>query len=529
MQDARYTYLRWGARTKVRQLERDHAALLGQTTDSPTTTRTTYLSTYSPTFTTTTTRRRMPGTLDLATVMKASQTISGEITLDRLLEQLMTILIENAGAQRGLLILPKAGKWVIEAEKMVEDTAVRVLQSIAIQSGVVPVSLINYVVRTQENVVLNDATKAEQFRQDAYIAAHKPKSVLCAPLVNQGKLTGIIYLENNITTGAFTPERLEILNLLSAQAAISIENASLYTSLEASLERQVLLTQAYSRFVPREILQFLERDSIVDVKLGDQTQQDMTVLFSDIRDFTGLSEEMTPEENFRFINGYLRRVSPIIRQHNGFIDKYIGDEIMAIFPGKVADALKTAVAMQHQVTQYNHLRLERGRQPIQIGVGLHYGRVMLGTIGEAERMEGTVISDAVNLASRLEGLNKIFDAPILISEQTLEQLEDGEEVETRFLGRVQVKGKTRAVSVFEILEGNDERTAALKRQTRPTFEAALISYHDRAFIEAWGGFGQVLAAHPEDRAADFYLRQINQLLEYGIPDAWEGIVILVDK
>jgi two-component system sensor histidine kinase ChiS len=281
--------------------------------------------------------------------------------------------------------------------------------------------------------------------------------------------------------------------------------------------------------VPREILQFLERDSIVEVKLGDQTQRDMTVLFSDIRDFTSLSEAMTPEENFRFINGYLRRVSPIIRQHNGFIDKYIGDEIMAIFPGKVADAVKTAVAMQRQVDAYNRLRLERGRQPIHIGVGLHYGRVMLGTIGEAERMEGTVISDAVNLASRLEGLNKIFGAPVLISEQTIDQLSDGERVETRFLGRVQVKGKTRAVAVFEILEGNDELTAALKRQTRPTFEAALTNYYERAFIEAWGGFGQVLAAHPEDQAADFYLRQVNQLLEYGIPPEWEGIVVLADK
>jgi two-component system sensor histidine kinase ChiS len=267
----------------------------------------------------------------------------------------------------------------------------------------------------------------------------------------------------------------------------------------------------------------------VDVKLGDQTQRDMTVLFSDIRDFTGLSEAMTPEENFRFINGYLRRVSPIIRQHKGFIDKYIGDEIMAIFPDRVDDALETAVAMQHQVAQYNLIRLQRQRQPIQIGVGLHYGRVMLGTIGESERMEGTVISDAVNLASRLEGLNKIFGAPILVSEQTLEQLRQPEQFDTRFLGRVQVKGKTRIVSVFELLAGNDDRTTELKQKTRPDFEAALAAYYDRAFIEAWGAFGQVLATHPEDQAADFYMRQINHLLEYGIPDEWEGIAVLAEK
>jgi two-component system sensor histidine kinase ChiS len=303
----------------------------------------------------------------------------------------------------------------------------------------------------------------------------------------------------------------------------------LYTSLEASLERQMLLTKAYSRFVPREILQFLERDSIVEVKLGDQTQQEMTVLFSDIRDFTSLSEAMTPEENFSFINAYLSRVSPIIRQHNGFIDKYIGDEIMALFPDEVDDAVKTAVTMQHRVAEYSALRVQRGRLPIQIGVGLHYGRVMLGTIGEAERMEGTVISDAVNLASRLVGLNKIFGAPILISQQTLEQMIRPEAYERRYLGQVQVKGKKRAVSVFEILEGNEARTAALKQKTRADFESALAAYYERAFIEAWSAFGKVLAIHPSDQAADFYMRQINQLLEYSIPPDWEGIVVLSEK
>ena len=529
MRDAQYAYLRWGARTKVRQMEQAYGTLLGQAAEPLTATTSTVVGTFSPRITATTTRRRLTGTLDLGTVMKASQMISGEIVLETLLQKLMTIAIENAGAQRGLLILAKEGKWVIEAEKSVVDTAVHVLQSIPIQSGIVPVSLINYVARTQENVVLNDANKADQFRQDAYITIHKPKSVLCAPLLNQGRLTAILYLENNLTTEAFIPERLEVLNLLSTQAAISIENARLYTSLEASLERQTLLTQAYSRFVPREILQFLERDSIVDVKLGDQTQRDMTVLFSDIRDFTSLSEEMTPEENFRFLNGYLRRVSPIIRQHNGYIDKYIGDEIMAIFPDGVDDALQTAVAMQQQVAQYNLIRQERGWQPIQIGVGLHYGRVMLGTIGESERMEGTVISDAVNLASRLEGLNKIFGAPILVSQQTLEQLDQPEKYEVRHLGKVQVKGKARAVSVFELLAGNQVQMAALKQQTRSNFETALAAYYDRAFIEAWGAFGQVLAVHPDDQAAQFYMRQINQLLEYGIPDDWEGIAILAEK
>jgi len=158
----------------------------------------------------------------------------------------------------------------------------------------------------------------EEFMQDSYLRKCQPKSVLCIPLLNQGKLQGILYLENNLTTGAFTPDRTEILNLLSTQAAISIENASLYG-------HQVELTTSYSRFVPIDYLKFLHKERIMDVNLGDHVAKEMAVMFSDIRSFTSISETMTPQENFNFVNAYLKRVSPPIRNHNGLIVKYLGD------------------------------------------------------------------------------------------------------------------------------------------------------------------------------------------------------------
>ena len=171
--------------------------------------------------------------LDLNSIMKAAQTLSGKIVLSRLLEKMMHIVIENAGAEKGFLLLPKQDRWHIEAQGHIDSPDTAVLQSLPLEeSEQAPADIIHYVAHTQESAVLHDATQEDDFTRDAYIVKHRPKSVLCAPLVNMGQLTGILYLENNLTAGAFTPERLEVLNLISSQIAISIENAFLYSNLE---------------------------------------------------------------------------------------------------------------------------------------------------------------------------------------------------------------------------------------------------------------------------------------------------------
>jgi len=238
MKEAHYYYGRWGAKTKVADLEARYPQLL---TQSPTVTRTIDTGTTNPT---TTTGNRSGSSLDLATVMKASQAISSEIVLDKLLASLMKILIENAGAQKGFLILETQGRLLIEASGTVEQEHVAVLQSIPINSGDVSTAIANYVARTKESIVLNDATHEGKFTNDPYIQAHQPKSILCAPLINQGKLVSIVYLENNLTTGAFTPDRLEVLKLLSSQAAISIDLAKLYAEVRANESRLAQFLEA---------------------------------------------------------------------------------------------------------------------------------------------------------------------------------------------------------------------------------------------------------------------------------------------
>ena len=183
-----------------------------------------------------------------------------------------------------------------------------------------------------------------------------------------------------------------------------------FDKIERQNEDMLRQNKAFVRFVPREFLRFLEIESIVDVKLGDAVQKEMSILFTDIRSFTSLSESMTPQENFNFINGYLGRVGPVIRSRGGFIDKYIGDAVMALFPERPEDAIDAAIELQCTVELYNRHRNNSGYDPISIGIGIHTGSIMLGMIGEAERMEGTVISDAVNMASRLEGMTKEYGA-----------------------------------------------------------------------------------------------------------------------
>ncbi|MGD2183749.1 response regulator [Lusitaniella coriacea] len=293
--------------------------------------------------------------------------------------------------------------------------------------------------------------------------------------------------------------------------------------------RLTKINTAYGRFVPQDFLRFLKRDSIVDVQLGDNLQTKMSVLFSDIRSFTELSERMTPQENFAFINSYLGRVSPVIREHNGFIDKYIGDAVMALFPQSPEEALNAAIAMQQQVRLYNQDRLKSGYAAISIGIGLHTGKVMLGTIGEVQRMESTVISDAVNLASRLEGLTKLYGSGIIISSETLCQLENFDRYKYRFLDRVVVKGKKQVVAIFEVYDGDTPVMQQLKSQTKTQFEEAIVWYSRQNFDRARQMFEAVLSANPQDRAAELYLQRCHQYQQEGVREDWNGVAVLLNK
>jgi two-component system sensor histidine kinase ChiS len=234
-----------------------------------------------------------------------------------------------------------------------------------------------------------------------------------------------------------------------------------------------------------------------------------------------MTELMSPAESFNFLNSYLSRVGPIVRQHHGFIDKYIGDAVMALFPASADDSIQAAIAMQQAVQQYNHHRSTSGYTAIAIGIGVHTGHLMLGTIGEQERMESTVIADAVNLSSRLERLTKLYGVNILTTASTVMALDDATRYNYRFLDRVQVRGKNEQVSVWEFFDGDRPECMKHKSTTRTQFEQAVCAYHSQQFDEARAGFESVIEVNPNDTAAHLYIKRCQRHQRHGAIEEWE--------
>ena len=269
------------------------------------------------------------------------------------------------------------------------------------------------------------------------------------------------------------------------------------------------ISEANSRFVPDEFLQYLNKRGIEEIELGDHVAQEMTVLFTDIRDFTQLSESMTPAENFAFINSYLQGIVPIIQRNGGFIDKFIGDSVMALYPDRTEGALQTAFDIEHFLIEFNEPRLAKGERPILAGTGVHSGSLILGTIGHQERLETTVISDAVNTAARIEGLTKFYGISIIGTESAIAQLSRPELFPHRFIDRVKVKGKEKTVEVFEFLSRKDQAKLAYLEE----YQEAVQFYKQKEYHKALTILNELKRRNPEDNAMLFFCERIQNLLD----------------
>ncbi|MDP2108349.1 MAG: adenylate/guanylate cyclase domain-containing protein [Rhodocyclaceae bacterium] len=289
------------------------------------------------------------------------------------------------------------------------------------------------------------------------------------------------------------------------------------------VERRLSQVQAaYARFVPPQLLELLGKESILDVDWGNQAEKKMTILFSDIRGFASMSERMSPQQCFDFINAYLSFMEPVVLAHGGFIDKYIGDSVMALFPARGDDALAAAISMLAELNHFNAQRTQlltklppdhperRGASEVKIGIGMNSGLLMLGVIGGASRMEVTVISDAVNLASRVEALTKTYQTPILITQHTLNSIRHPADFSIRFIDRVRVRGKHLAQSIYEVFDADPAPLKAAKLASLDTFENALAHYHFRRMEDALTLFGDCLEHNPGDTPAAVYWQRCRQ-------------------
>ena len=336
----------------------------------------------------------------------------------------------------------------------------------------------------------------------------------------------VVSFENNV----FQAEQLERYNRAQNELGqLARSFTGMATSMIESIQAKDQIIHAAARFVPTQYLDLLEKNSIVDIRLGDHVNAVMAVLFSDVRGFTTLSERMTPQQNFDFVNEYLKLVSPIIQRHDGFIVKFLGDGMMAIFPYGTDSAVLAGIEQQQAVQQFNAEMEKLGKPPIQAGIGVHTGHMMVGIVGEELRMQGDAFSDTVNLTARVEGLNKYFGTSMIITTETLLRLQTPIPYQMRFLGNVEVKGRSQPIGLYEIIDGQSPQGVALRLSTRDDFERGLKAYQAGRFSQAREYFSAVLRAAPDDQAAALYVRQAEEWSGQDVPENWMGVIVMKDK
>ncbi|WP_130471183.1 response regulator [Candidatus Magnetaquicoccus inordinatus] len=341
------------------------------------------------------------------------------------------------------------------------------------------------------------------------------------PVVHARVLT---HLENVLSRNRIHALNLDLTRSLEEQKRAYEELHRTRIEL-AETQAIAIIMKAFEKFVPKQFLERIAKEGLEHIKPGTVELSTITVMFSDIRSFSKLCESMSPSDIFMLLNGYLGRMQAAIDNHNGFIDKFIGDAIMALFDGdekeQASNAARAAIGMQSRLLAYNLERLRSQRDPITIGIGLHTGPVMMGTLGNETRMDSTVIGDAANLAARLEGLTKYYDCRIVISDDVYNLLEPGQFL-SRPLDRVIVKGKTQSVLIHELFDADPEPLCVRKKQLLIPYLHGLDCFYQRRWQESRDAFQNCLEIVPNDIVSQIFLNRCDHFSAVPPAEDWDG-------
>ncbi|MHB1844975.1 MAG: adenylate/guanylate cyclase domain-containing protein [Deltaproteobacteria bacterium] len=376
----------------------------------------------------------------LRAALEFQRQVGIETELSKVLDKTLTAALEMLKADNGAILLRDAG-GTLQVEAVRRRTGQKE------QEVKVSATLLDRVVKTREGVLTADAIMDERFVSSKSIVAQGIRSAMAVPLISQGEVRGVLFLDTRERTGAFTDKDLRILAAIAVQAAAALENAELRRRLtEEQRERDNL-----ARFLPPVLVDQVAKGEIQIHDAGELLP--VTVLFSDIRGFTSLAETSEPREVVAMLKEYFELMAEVVFSHRGIIDKFIGDAVMALWgaPEPLDDAparaCRAALEMQRVLRDYNATRLREGRAPIGVGVGINTGLAVVGLMGSSQRPEYTAIGDTVNVASRLCGLAGAGE--VLISAETAKGA--GNAIATRPLPAAQVKGRTKAVAVFRVV------------------------------------------------------------------------------
>lgn len=350
----------------------------------------------------------------------------------------------------------------------------------------------------------------------------------------QGDLSRVIGVHTDITTLKQTELALETALVNEKKAYDELKQTKIEL---AETEAVASMTKVFEKFVPKQFLNRIAKEGIENIELGKAENDIITILCSDIRSFTNLSEQMDPQELLDFLNEYLRRMNVPIHKHHGFVDKFIGDAIMTLFDQpersdafEAMNAIQTAIGMQHAVQEFNQERGRQGYAPIAIGIGIHTGNVIFGTVGSKDRMDSTVLGDDVNIAFRLERLTKHYDVDIIVSYETFIHLEhDVTQFQYRELDQVTVKGKSESISIYEVYDHFAPETQKLKSESGKYILEGLVHRRLQSWDKATHAFEKALAVYPEDTTPERHLHYIQKLKDLKLLDDWDGSVQLYEK
>lgn len=449
---------------------------------------------------------------------RVAQTVNASLDLVEVLRLVLEAMRDAFDFQHSMILLPVDGKF-LEVRASLGYEGAGVGTQVDMDAGPLGV-----VARRKKLVRLASTGVSMRYAQALSPSAKAVlpglknlESMIVVPMLVDDELAGIVSIESPRVL-AFEPEDEQLVMTVANLAAASIRNARLFEELGET-------NRSAQRFVPREFVRFLDRAHLKDLERGQSVNRAMTVLFSDLRGFTSVVENLDPEATFKLLNGYLAAMVPPIEAHSGFVDKFIGDAIMALFDDVTADAALKSAIEQHRALEA--LNASRGGIALAMGIGLHTGPLTLGVVGSEERLSATVYGDSVNLASRVEGLTRMYGARILITDSTVTALSDRDRFALRFVDRVRVKGKDQPVELWECLDAlTDEERAA--RADAEAMHAARQEYDAGNFAVAQRLLREICARSPQDPLPAAWLVRSTELITRP-PDHWDGAVRLDKK
>lgn len=399
---------------------------------------------------------------NLEALLEVSKAVSGLSSRDHLLELAVEKSITLTKAERGFLVLYEGG------EPQFKVARTKDWQPVAEPQQTVSRSVLTNVQQTHRPVLTIDA-QADLLSMSATIAHLDVRSLMCAPLRSKDHTFGCLYVDSSVSQREFSEESLDLLQAFADQCAIALDNVRLYEEMMHSRENEKRVRQIFQKYVPADVVR-----RALEISDGSRlsAKQVVTVLFSDIRGFTSISERLQPEEVVTFLNDYLQRMVDIVFDEGGIVDKFIGDAVMAVFgapfpkPDDAQRAVRAAQRMLRELDRYNADQAKKDGVQIRIGIGVHTGPVIAGNIGSDRKMEYTVIGDAVNIASRVQDLTKEFGVELIITQGCLSATHGKLEVQT--LPPVHVKGKEQALQVYAVPRDAELLGGSLLLEDMPT-------------------------------------------------------------